>query len=216
MTEVKEFSSAEELANYFFELQGEIKPTVVIEAGAFEASFSRRVAKEYPNTIAWAFEANRHNYQQHVSEALSDGVKYVYSAICSEVGETSFYYQTEVPITVGNNSTLSRLDSVQYEEKVPATTLDSFFMDSGLVTENDSVSLWIDIEGASKQVITNADALLERTKSILIEVEHKDFWEGQWHAQDVVDFLESRGFTFVARDKEYHPVQENYLFVKDI
>jgi len=216
MTEVKNFLSANDLANYFFELQKEINPTIIIEAGAFEASFSRKVAKKYPNINTWAFEANRHNYQKYASGALLDGVKYVYSAISSEVGETSFYYQTEVPNIVGNNSILSRLESNQYEEKVPSTTLDSFFIDSGIVDENDSISLWIDIEGASKEVLTNAEKLLKKTKSILIEVEHKNFWENQWVSEDVVKFLTSKGFILVARDKEYDPVQENYLFIKEV
>ena len=216
MNSVREFSSAQELSKYFYELQGRIKPNVIIEVGAYDATFSKSIVANYPDIVSWAFEANRHNYQTYSLEALADGVKYVYSAVSSEVGEVPFYYQNEMPSTVGNNSILLRLDSLQYGEIVPATTLDDFFIESGLLNKDDSVSLWIDVEGASREVLMKSELILKQTKSILIEVEHDEVWSSQWKSQDVVEFLTSRGFTLTGRDKEYYPLQENFLFIKDI
>jgi FkbM family methyltransferase len=213
---IQEFSSAQELSEYFYELQGKIKPNVTIEVGAYDAAFSRSIVANYPEIVSWAFEANRYNYKNYSLEALADGVKYVYSAISSEVGEIPFYYQNEAPNTVGNNSILERLKTSQYKEIVPATTLDTFFIESGLLNKDDSVSLWIDVEGASREVLMKSELILKQTKSILIEVEHDEVWSSQWKSQDVVEFLTSRGFTLTGRDKEYYPLQENFLFIKDI
>jgi hypothetical protein len=73
--------------------------------------------------------------------------------------------------------------------------------------------MWIDVEGASEQVLSNSNKTLKQSDSIFIEVEDFKFWQDQWLAEDVIKFLVSQDFIPIARDYEYEK-QNNYIFIK--
>jgi hypothetical protein len=97
--------------------------------------------------------------------------------------------------------------------KVDCNTLDGFFIDSGILNSSDTVCMWIDVEGAIEQVLSNSSKILKQVDSIFIEAEHFKFWQDQWLAEDVIKFLVSQDFFPIARDYEYEK-QNNYIFIK--
>jgi hypothetical protein len=93
--------------------------------------------------------------------------------------------------------------------KVSATSLDSFF--SPPVSR---CSLWIDVEGASSQVLRGARNVLSVAQSLLIEVEDRPIWQDQWLRSDVIKFLAMYGLTPSVRDFEWAR-QYNILFLRN-
>src|SRR5674476_201404 len=99
----------------------------------------------------------------------------------------------------------------EYEDlTVEGVTLDGFFG----IDAQEPVCLWIDVEGASGHVLRGATALLRRTELVLIEVEEKLMWEGQWRSIDVIEFFLDAGFVPLTRDAEYNQ-QYNIIFVRE-
>jgi hypothetical protein len=164
---------------------------------------------------------------KHYENSLQNlGVKYINTAITNKIGETRFLIQEaylnngewdgkRINRLIGNNSLLIRNeDDVLYSApKVDCNTLDGFFIDSGILNSNDTLCMWIDVEGAIEQVLSNSSKMLKQVDSIFIETEDFKFWQDQWLAEDVIKFLVSQDFFPIARDYEYEK-QNNYIFIK--
>lgn len=211
----------EELCELHVAIQLLLQPTVSIEVGAWRAEFSQEIKSKLPDIDAWAFEANEHNYKANVASAYKAGVHYTHLAVTNYVGMTRFMMQERTldgrayGKEIGNNSLLQRTEGniVYHAPQVGCTALDAFFIDSERVTATDRICLWIDVEGASKEVLTASNMLLNQVQSVFIEVEHKPFWDHQWLFKDVDQFLRERGFVPVAHDNQTE-FQNNYLYLK--
>lgn len=216
----------DELVDLFFLIQEEVRPKISIEVGANSAEFSKKIKQDHTNIKSWAFEANPYVHK-HYADSLQDaGVEYINAAITNKIGKTRFLIQEgylnngewdgkRINRIIGNNSLLIRdQDDVLYSApKIDCNTLDGLFIDSGILNSNDTVCMWIDVEGATEQVLSNSNKTLKQSDSIFIEVEDFKFWQDQWLAEDVIEFLVSQDFVPIARDYEYEK-QNNYIFIK--
>lgn len=208
-------SSARDLTNLFLAITKVVKPDVFFEAGAESAETSRKIRNILPNTRIYAFEANPYNfkkYQEEFNYAEHD-IEYLNLALSDSAGQLSFYLRESVggkgmPRETGQNSILKRTDpSTTYEElTIEAVTLDRYF------SAGEDNCLWIDVEGASQQVLKGATRLLRHTQVAFVEVEEREFWEGQWLAPTTVQFMAEHDLIPVARDFEYLS-QYNILFL---
>lgn len=217
--------SAAVLRKLFFGLVKDIQPRVFVEAGANDGQTSVDIRQMFatmpeltgPSRVV-AFEANPYNFKHYGDKRdfASQGVEYLNLAVTNVPGPVTFQVRTSVggsvtgPLT-GRNSLLKRAnEEATYEEvTVDGTTLDVFFANEG-----GPFALWIDVEGASRQVLTGAESVLARADVVLIEVEDAAVWEGQWLTDEVAVYLDSLGLIAVARDFEYRS-QHNELFVRD-
>jgi len=212
-------NSATYVANYFHELIALTKPTLFVEAGAYKGEASRRVKQDHPSCRVVAFEANPYNYERYAGELgfAAAGVDYRNLAVTDIAGPVTFHLRAradgeDLRKVTGNSSLLRRQSAdTEYEElTVDGVTLDGFF---GTGTE-EPVCLWVDVEGASGLVLHGATNLLRRTDLVLIEVEEKLMWEGQWRSIDVIEFFLDAGFIPLTRDAEYDQ-QYNIIFVRE-
>ena len=216
----------DELVNLFFLIQEEVNPKISIEVGANSADFSKKIKQDHTNIKSWAFEANPYVHKHYANSLQDAEVEYINAAITNKIGKTRFLIQEaylsngewdgkRINRLIGNNSLLIRdQDDVLYSApKVDCNTLDGFFIDSNILNSDDTVCVWIDVEGAIEQVLSNSSKTLKQTDSLFIEVEDFKFWHDQWLAEDVIKFLISQDFVPIARDYE-HEKQNNYIFVK--
>lgn len=216
------------LVELFYDLQKFIRPKTFIEFGAFDAGFSRKIREMHPLSKVIAFEANPYNYQHFTREVdfRSQNIEYHHLAVSDRDNTTmSFQIQRkrsgiEAPPVKGDDSLLKRNVSdphevyrdIEYETvSVDTVTLDGFFAPT--IFGLDDFSAWIDVEGALRPALSGASRTLAATRSILVEVEEKPFWSGQWTAGDVEDYLAKIGFEPIARDFEFEH-QYNMVFVK--
>ena len=216
----------DELVDLFFLIQEEVKPKISIEVGANSAEFSKKIKQDQTDIKSWAFEANPYVHKHYADSLQNAGVEYINAAITNKIGKTRFLIQEaylnngewdgkRINRIIGNNSLLIRdQDDVLYSApKIDCHTLDGFFIDSGILNSNDTVCIWIDVEGATEQVLSSSNKTLKQADSIFIEVEDFKFWQDQWLAEDVIKFLVSQDFIPIARDYEYEK-QNNYIFIK--
>jgi len=212
-------NSAAYVANYFHELTALTKPALFVEAGAYKGEASRRVKRDQPSCRVVAFEANPYNYERYAEELgfVAAGIEYHNLAVTDAAGPVIFHLRSSADgeglrKVTGNSSLLRRLHAdTEYESlTVDGVMLDDFFVNDA----QEPVCLWVDVEGASAQVLRGATKLLQRTELVLIEVEEKPMWEGQWCSIDVIEFFLDAGFVPLTRDAEYNQ-QYNVIFVRE-
>jgi FkbM family methyltransferase len=204
---MKEYG-VKELVDFFLTKIKENRPSHFYEIGCFSAEFSKRLLKEFDCDIT-AFEANPHNYKKFKESIEAAGINFIHSAISNTNKPLSFKIQNGRE-TEGNNSILNRIKSPRKgytDVSVKCSKLDEY--DTGIT----SAGLWIDAEGVGYEVLEGAQSILEKTKYVFIEVEEIKYWVNQKLDSDIISFMRSKGFTPIARDREYKH-QYNIIFEK--
>lgn len=204
------------LIGFFRRICVRAEPTVVLEIGAHEASFSRWAAENLSAPRVMAFEANPHVHAKYADELAATRVDYRHLAVGPVNGEI----QLNVPRLIrGSDKPLtSRMASLgvhtQSDDNLQVTVPAVRLEDDLTLESEDSVVAWIDVEGANEPVLMSAGAVLSRVAAVFIEVEKEMTWEGQWLDTDVNHFFRGHGFLPVARDViRGRPHQYNVVFL---
>ncbi len=208
--------SALELSRFFFHVASVISPDLFIEAGAKEAGASRRARRLLDPKRIVAFEANPYTHKRFSAkyDNPAHGVEYLHLALSDSPGSVSFNVNLThdgKPAADGQGSLLvhdNKPDGTT-AVTVEATTLDTFFA----AHEYTSAACWMDVEGALEGVLVGGQATLEKAGVVIIEVEDREYWGGQWLRHDVVSYLYDRGLVPIARDYQSR-YQYNIVFVR--
>jgi FkbM family methyltransferase len=206
------------LIKLFFTLAKLADIDLFVEAGAKEATASRRAATTFEKARVVAFEANPYNHRRYKSANTEAGIEYLPYALTDHPGPITFNVlrdDTGKPVANGRSSLLKR--TKQGDEQrgfedvtVEGVTLDGFFAGHPF----DRAAMWVDVEGACRMVLGGARDVLARTAVLIVEVEEINWWgEGHWLREQVVSYLYDLGLVPVARDFEY-PHQYNIVFVR--
>lgn len=188
--------------NTFHRLCASVAPTISVEIGAHEASFSRRIKQELPDTRCVAFEANPYAHARFVEEVSAAGVDYRHAAVTESAGDVTL----TIPLQIrdedrrrdGTSASLGVHRDIGGSEQV---TVRGVRADDVVRLGPDDVAVaWIDVEGANGAVLGSAGRLLERTDLVYIEVESDEIWPGQWLDVDVARYFDGIGMVPIFRD----------------
>lgn len=207
--------SVSDAVDLMFALAKVANPSVCLEVGAFQATFSRRCAREFESAAVLALEANPYNWD-HFAPGMDPNVEYILAAAAAEDGDVTFRVQRrksqrDLERVRGDNSIMSRSQAgVEYEDvTVPGRALDSLMAERGLLGVPSVV--WMDVEGAQGAVIAGGSRTIGSAHLLLIEVETRRFWEGQILEPEVHEILSGLGLVAVTMDFEYG-TQHNILY----
>ena len=199
------------LCQEYTDILNKNKPTMAIEVGGFDGYFSKYAYDNLCNNV-YCFEASLYVWNRF-KETFNTNINYINAAICDYSGLINFKMQKEFsPEMIGHNSIKYRNDLGEIEEEsVICYSLDDFFIDK--VNHTDNIALWIDAEGASKDILLGMQNLLNTKliSSIFIEVEHFAFWKNSWLKEDIDLFLEKNGFELYSIKKQYDK-QSNAIY----
>ena len=188
--------------------------TKTIEIGAYEAGFSKKVKAARPDIAALAFEANPYVYDHFKDDVLGGDVDYRHFCVNSTGDDTNIripmdFRGSERELTNQMSSILSNGSTTNTKEVlVPGFCFDNEFE----VNEDDEFVLWVDVEGASENVLPGCKKILEKCSAVFIEVESKPIWEGQWLDTDINKFFVENGFYPALRDFQ-SPGQYNVIYL---
>ena len=188
---------------FFNDICRSVDPTLVLELGAHEGRFSRWAKEHFPAARCLALEANPYVHAKFEAELSALGVEYLHRAAAAENGTvtinipTQVWSRTKAPedskmASLAVHTGASELTSVEVE----AVRVD----DLVAVGDEERIVCWIDVEGASEQVLTGAEHVLARADAVYIEVESEEVWPGQWLDEDVARFFRGIGLTPAMRD----------------
>ncbi|SDP53402.1 methyltransferase, FkbM family [Pedococcus dokdonensis] len=208
--------STYDLQRLFLQIVRIFEPDLFIEAGAKDAGISRRARTFLPQARVVAFEANPFTHRRFgaMHDNAAVGVEYLHLALSETAGTVQFNLLAEAdgtPAADGNGSLLRHEAPPNgfVEVNVEAVTLDGFFGDSFT-----QCALWIDVEGASKQVLSGAESVLDRASVLIIELEDRAFWGQEWLRPEIYSYLYDRGLVPVARDFQARYLY-NVVFVRE-
>ncbi|WP_183096148.1 FkbM family methyltransferase [Nocardioides stalactiti] len=203
----------------------DVVPALALEVGAHEAGFSRWVRSALPGAHSVAFEANPYVFERYAAEVSGSGVDYRHLAVSDEADGVDLRIPREFHnprngrrFRKANDSRMASLAAHRESERddvvtVPSVRLDDFVASDTDLRPGEEVVAWIDVEGASRQVLTSGTDVLARTALLFIEVERRPQWEEQWLDVDVARFLATCGLVPILRDVQ-RPGQHNVVYAR--
>lgn len=212
----------ERVETAFRELCTGLAPTLSVEVGAHEASFSVWMSQHVPSARCVAFEANPYVHQKFTAAIAGAGVEYVHLAVSQTRGATDLTIPRRMSDVIADrhrrkrrtNRMASIVGRHRYAERSEVVSVPSAPLDDVVdVAEDDVVVAWIDVEGSAGTVLPSGAAVLSRASLVHVEVETEPVWEGQWLDVDVARFLAGCDLVPVVRDvKRRH--QYNVVFAR--
>lgn len=205
--------SVMELENYFIRLCNVVQPEIFIEAGAHDGKLSGRMRRYLKTAHILAFEANPENYSAHKDAKHIQGlnIEYINKALSDKAGTLDFNILEDGR---GHADKQGSLISRAEDTSSRSVSVEAVRMDEYVTPGSGSVGIWIDVEGASGQVLRGMEKLLPDVSVMFIEVEDRHYWENQWLARDVTSFLLEHGLRPIARDYQSR-YQHNMIFVSE-
>lgn len=187
-----------------------LNPAIVLEIGAHEASFSRRMAKRLSGSRIVAFEANPDIHKRYRDKVLGSGVEFIHACVSNTTEPIRFNVPIKhdrIKTTMGSILFDSQAhDHTSYE--VNAVVIDEFLSASPGIN-----AMWIDVEGAIKIVLDGARETLKNCVALFVELETVERWPGQALAHDVIPMLTDAGLIPLLADNQ-REWQFNVLFVR--
>jgi FkbM family methyltransferase len=200
---------------------------VIIEAGAFNGTDTKKLIEQWPHATVHAFEPVPEIFALLQKNTASYSNVFRYNCALSDTTATALFHISESPKKRGApfqaGSLLQpkerlTLSPVEYPctIQVATTTLDDWAQKHG-ITKIDCT--WLDMQGYELNVLKAAPKMLQTMRVIYTEVEFVEAYAGQYLYKDVKQWLEEHGFIMIARDFPDNPTWffGNAVFVrKDI
>jgi FkbM family methyltransferase len=183
-------------------------PTTIIEAGAFNGQDTLLLARQFPQATIHAFEPVPEIFELLTqNSAHMPNIKRHPYALSDHTGTAQFYV-SEKPSRPGKpfqaGSLLKPKERLQWSDavytstiQVPTITLDEWAAQNS-ITHIDFA--WLDMQGLELNVLKASPRMLATMQLIYTEVEFIEAYEGQYQYPEVKAWLESNGFTAIARD----------------
>jgi FkbM family methyltransferase len=201
------------LNQIFVDLVTRLNPPLVLEIGAHEGNFAKKIKSSLPGSRVVAFEAHPLIYDRYAPAMQEAGVEYLQFCIAEREGEMVLVAPKWDGREGRGMGSLLRYRSAAESTEYPvrAVTLDGFIGDpTGLPNV-----MWIDVEGALAQVFAGAERTLRNCQALYLEMEAVARWEGQMIDADVVSHLANYGLEPALRDVQRQHWQYNAIFVRE-
>ncbi len=197
---------------------------VIVEAGAFNGSETRRLAAMWPQGTIHSFEPVPEIFTQLVENMkIIPSVSCYQLALSSKTGTASFYV-SEKPSKPGIASQAGSLHAPKQRLALspiifPRTIqVDTITLDDWAAQYHvDHIDfLWLDMQGHELSVLQAAPEMIKTVKVIHTEVNFIEAYEGQPDYTAVKKWLEENGFQEIGRDFEDQTTRffGNVVFVK--
>jgi FkbM family methyltransferase len=176
----------------------------VIDVGAAQGQFGKKCRSYGFRGELISFEPLEKSYKQLVYVSSRDIHWTAWKlALSSREGEA----ELRIASNEGHSSSLNEMlpshtlgapeVKVVGTEKVAVTTLDRFLFSNPETKALGRFALKIDAQGEELNVLSGAEETLARCYSVLLEMSLTPLYLGSSNWQDLISYLESRGFTMV-------------------
>lgn len=190
--------------------------TTIVEIGAHYGEDTLRFLHFFPKSKVYCFEPDPRNIEIFKKWVNNERCKLYPVAVSDSIGSTTFYQsysennrlqdkyryigeEDYKSLQLGNSgsSSIKKSSRKDLVDSVPIT-VKTTMLDTWFQIENpQSIDLlWIDVQGAEKEVLAKAEKTLKLTKYIHIECGEKDY-EGAMNKQETVELLNNFDFEIV-------------------
>ena len=185
---------------------GQDEIQIVLDVGANLGQFAYKIKKEFPKVYVVSVEANKHCEPRLKNKSMADEVHIV--ALGDKVETKTFYYDKNKPKGKGH-SFYKQVGINSFDEMtVTVETGDNYFKDKSF----DLIK--IDVQGAELDVIKGANALIKKSKYLILELALKEYNINGAKAHSVIQELNKLGF-YLKEILEEHTSNSGDLFQID-
>ncbi len=197
---------------------------VIVEAGAFNGSDTKKLAAFWPQATIHTFEPVPEIFALlEENTAAIPTVRRYPVALSSTIGQQTFYVsqkpsRPERPFQAGSlhepHERLHHSDAIYPTTiTVQTTTLDSWAHEHKV---NHIDFLWLDAQGHELAIVQGATELLRTVKVLYTEVHFIQAYKEQPLYEELKKWIESQGFVMIAKDFTDQPTWffGNALFVR--
>ena len=186
------------------------KNSIIIEAGAFDGSDTKKISTFWPKGTLHVFEPvpEIFNMLETNTQHLKNVVRYPI-ALANKTGDTTFYVsqkpsQPGEPFQAGSvlkPKERLKWSTIEYKKTiiVPTITLDDWVQKNNISHID---FMWLDVQGYALHILKAAPQLLKTLKVLLVEVEFIQAYEEQYQYSDVKAWLGQHGFVEIGKDFE--------------
>lgn len=196
------------MTKYFLTITKKLNADTSIEVGAHSAEFSKSIIETHKFRQIYAFEANPYVFKKFITDIPKE-INYLNLAITNLDGSVDFHFKNFKTL-MGESSSILKRNS--YSDFNHLVSVESAKLDT-LFPKKPTNILWIDVEGANREVLMGGVKLLCDTEAIFIELEHIQIWENQWTSRNVHQFLIANGFSLILINLR-GPHQSNAIYLK--
>jgi FkbM family methyltransferase len=164
----------------------------IFDIGSRDGKDAKKLLSFYPNSNVYAFEASPMEYESFREE--NSNINWINLAIYDKEEEITLYVKGYLS---GVHSLRNKSDIIGSEIKVLTKRIDSFCLENN-ISSIDVVKL--DVEGCSYEVLKSFGDLLSNVKTLHVETETIQYFEGQ--------FLEDSVFNLLLKD--FIMVEKNF------
>lgn len=159
------------------------KSPVILEIGAHTGTDTQLFIKHYPKAIVYCFEPDPRNVKElnKLNKLLNSKLNIVVAAAYSETRDALPFYQAHAPDSSSLKGSHPHVENASII-KVKALALDDWAR-KNIVSHVDL--LWIDVQGAEREVLTGASNLLKNTDYIFIEYGEIEYEGGMTRAETI-------------------------------
>jgi len=199
-----------------------IAPDMVVDIGANKGQFALFVRDRFPHARIVSFEPMRKAASRYARLFLGDTRTMLHpAAIGPDEGVANMYISAR-----DDSSSLLPIDALQTElfpgtqeigrEEVRVAPLSAFLTAEDIPAD---ALLKLDVQGFELRALEGCDGLLSRFAWIYVESSFVRLYEGQALADDVIAFLQARGFALsgiynLAQDDKGRPIQADFTFTR--
>lgn len=181
---------------------------VIVEAGAFDGTDTRKMSLHWPKGTIHAFEPMPEIFAllEKNTKDLPNVIRYPI-ALSDHTGSAAFYI-SEKPSKPGEpfqaGTLLKPKERLKYSPiiyprtiTVPTITLDAWAQQNHI----DHIDfMWLDLQGLALPVLKGGKHLLENVHAVFVELEFIEAYEGQAQYTETRNWLETQGFIAIAQD----------------
>ena len=212
------------IEKFIMDIYKKLSIELLVQCGANEPTSAVKFSQIQAGNKSICFEANPYIAKKYMIDNDSQRVRYFNIGLGKNAGKLNFYIPEGHPRDWTLQGTFSPAKHLKYSEfiEIEINSLDNLIpsllnLDGFPVNSFPKTALLIDVEGFSWEVLQGSKEILnlKTTQVIFIEVQDGNtYWEHEKNGQQISNFLESYGFTPIARDYPTAAIY-NIIFVKN-
>jgi 2-O-methyltransferase len=181
---------------------------IIVEAGAFDGTDTRKMCAQWPHGTIHAFEPIPEVFA--LLEVNTKDIPNVvrHQVALSDHNGSATLYVSEKPSRPGEPFQAGTLlkpkerlkhSPITYPKTitVPTITIDSWAQENNI----DHIDfMWLDLQGMALPVLKGGANILKSVRALFVELEFIEAYENQAQYEETKAWLESQGFTAIAQD----------------
>lgn len=190
-----------EHVNYLKKLSTDgLVPNVIYDIGASTLHWYNHASAVWPDSIIYAFDAHKECEFLYKERQI----RYCIGVLSNEDGKEVHFYQNAMH-PAGNsyykeNSKINPVADTMYTDTIRRTVELDSVVDYLNIPLPDLIK--IDVQGAELDVLKGASEVIVTCKDLIIEMQHVEYNIGAPMENEVIAYLESLGFTMIAKIHE--------------